>query len=189
MKESRENSRRKNITSLVFASLFAALISAGTFLAIPFAPVPLVMQNMFAILSGIVLGPVPGAASVGLFVVAGALGAPVFAGGKAGLAVLLGPTGGFLPGYIIGAFVAGLIAGRPVPGIKTPVWKIGVAVAAGFLAVYVPGLFRLRHFTESWQQAFIVGFFPFIAGDAVKGIIAVIVAGRLRSTATQLLSR
>ncbi|MCL2609588.1 MAG: biotin transporter BioY [Treponema sp.] len=173
---------------MVFVALFAALIAAGAFLIVPVGPVPVVLQNMFALLAGLVLGPALGAGAAALFVAAGAVGAPVFGGGGAGLASLLGPTGGYLLGYILGAFVSGLIAGSPKPERKTPALRLALAVAAGILAVYVPGLVALSRFV-GWDRVLIAGFVPFIAGDAVKGILAVLVARRLRRTAAALLSR
>jgi len=183
--------RNKKVLSLVFVALFAAIISAGALLAIPIGPVPIALQNFFTLLSGLVLGPVLGAAAVGLFLVAGAVGAPVFAnsGSSMGMARLLGPTGGFLFGYLLSALVAGLIVGAPQAGKKIPVWRYVVAVAAGLLIVYMPGLIRLHWYLQiSWSQTFAAGLIPFIPGDAIKGVIAGLIAPRLRKTAAQLLS-
>ena len=90
----------------VFTALFAALICAGSVIAIPAGPVPIVLQNAFAVLAGLLLGPIQGAGAVGLFLIAGALGLPVFSGGKGGFAVFAGPTGGYLAGYFFAALVA-----------------------------------------------------------------------------------
>jgi biotin transport system substrate-specific component len=172
--------RRRN-TGLVLAALFGALIAAGAFIAIPlpFSPVPVVLQNLFSLLAGLVLGPTLGAAAVGLYLLAGIIGAPVFAGATGGIARALGPTGGFLLGYLFSAFTAGLIAGRPRRE-AVPLWRIILAVAAGLLIVYVPGLLRLRFALGSWAKALVSGFLPFILGDAVKGVIAVLITPRLR---------
>jgi biotin transport system substrate-specific component len=181
----------KKILSLVFVALFAAIISAGGLIAIPIGPVPIALQNFFTLLSGLVLGPVLGTASVGPFLAAGAIGAPVFAnnGSPMGIARMLGPTGGFFFGYLLGALVAGLIVGAPRPGVKTQVWRYVVAVAAGLLIVYVPGLIRLKWVLNiSWPQTFAAGLIPFLPGDALKGVIAGLIAPRLRKTAAQLLS-
>jgi len=181
--------KNKKILSLVFVALFAAIIAAGALIAIPIGPVPIALQNFFTLLSGLVLGPVLGAAAVGMFLAAGAVGAPVFAGGSSGLARLLGPTGGFLLGYLLGALAAGLIVGAPRNGVKTPVWRYIVAVAAGLLIVYIPGLIRLKWVLNiSWTQTFISGLVPFLPGDALKGVVAGLIAPRLRKTAAQLLS-
>jgi biotin transport system substrate-specific component len=168
-------------TGLVLAALFGALIAAGTFIAIPLplSPVPVVLQNLFSLLAGLVLGPLLGAAAVGLYLLAGIIGAPVFAGAAGGIARVLGPTGGFLLGYLLSAFTAGLIVGRPRREAVSR-RRIILAVLAGLLIVYVPGLIRLRFALDSWTKALVSGFLPFIPGDAVKGIIAVLITPRLR---------
>ena len=184
--------RPQLVTSLVFTAMFAALISAGAFIGIPIGPVPIVLQNMFTLLAGLVLGPFLGASAVGLFIVAGALGIPVFAnnGSPMGIARLIGPSGGYIFGYLLGAVVAGLIVGVPRAGQKTQAWRLVLAVAAGMLAVYVPGLLRLKSYLGiSWAQTFATGFVPFMIGDALKGIAAALAAPRLRRIAAQLITR
>ncbi|MDR2746781.1 MAG: biotin transporter BioY [Treponema sp.] len=174
--------KRRRISGLVLAALFGALIAAGTFISIPlpFSPVPVVLQNLFSLLAGLVLGPALGAAAVGLYLLAGIIGAPVFAGASGGIARALGPTGGFLLGYLFSAFTAGLIAGRPRRGTQVPLRRIILAVLAGLLVIYLPGLLRLRFAVGSWGKALIAGFLPFIPGDAIKGAAAVLIAPRLR---------
>jgi biotin transport system substrate-specific component len=184
------SAKRKTFTALVLSSLFAALISAGTFISIPlpFSPIPIVMQNFFALLSGLILGPLFGAATVALYLTAGALGAPVFAGAAGGIAHFAGPTGGFLFGYLLSGFIAGLISGYPRRGVQSPLWRIIAATAAGFLIVYVPGVIWLNYIlNKGWAAALAAGFLPFIAGDIVKGVIAVLIAGRLRRAAAAAL--
>ncbi|GHV90541.1 BioY family transporter [Spirochaetia bacterium] len=184
--------KRRAITGITLVALFGALTAAGTFISIPlpFSPVPIVLQNLFALLAGLILGPVLGAAAVGLYLIAGTIGAPVFAGATGGIARLIGPTGGFLFGYILAAFTAGLIAGRPRPDVKTPLWRIIIAAAAGLLIVYVPGVIRLKFALDAgWGKALGAGFFPFIIGDAIKAVIAVIIAPRLRRAAADQLGQ
>jgi biotin transport system substrate-specific component len=182
--------QRQIIVSLTFIALFAALISAGGFMVIPIGPIPIALQNLFTLLSGMVLGPLFGAASVGLFIAAGLIGAPVFAnnGSPMGIARIVGPTGGYLLGYILAALVAGFIAGFLRSGEKIPLWRIFFAAAAGMLVVYVPGLIRLKmYMNATWAQTLTAGFYPFIIGDAVKACIAGFISPRLRRTAAQLL--
>ncbi|MDR0601757.1 MAG: biotin transporter BioY [Treponema sp.] len=185
--------KRKAVLRLSLAALFAALIAAGTFIAVPpfpYSPVPIVLQNLFALLSGLILGPITGSAAVALYLLAGALGAPVFAGASGGFVHLMGPTGGFLFGYLLSAFSAGIIAGSPSAGKKTPLWRIILAAVAGLLAVYVPGVVRLKFALDgTWSKALLAGFVPFIPGDIIKGVIAVIAAPRLRRAAGDLLDR
>ena len=178
--------KRRAIAGLTLTALFAALIAAGTFIVIPlpFSPVPVVLQNLFALLGGLILGPVPGGAAAALYLIAGAVGAPVFAGATGGFVHFFGPTGGFLAGYLLSAVTAGIIAGPPKNGLKTPPWRIILAVAAGLLVIYIPGVIRLKYVIDkSWTTALAAGFLPFIIGDLLKGAAAVLIAPRLRRAA------
>ncbi|MDR0586623.1 MAG: biotin transporter BioY [Treponema sp.] len=183
-------SNRRVITRITFVALFSALIAGGTFIAIPlpFSPVPIVLQNLFIVLAGLVLGPALGAAAAGLYLLAGALGLPVFAGAVGGAAHFLGPTGGFLAGYFFSALAAGLAAGRPKAGKTAPLFRLILASACGFLVVYVPGLAWLYRLMGNWAAVFAAGFFPFLIGDALKAVSAVAVASRLRRAAADKLA-
>jgi biotin transport system substrate-specific component len=165
------------LRNLVLASLMAALTSVGAYIHIPLGPVPIVLQNLFVLLAGLLLGPRWGAASIGVYVLVGACGLPVFAGGKGGLATLAGPTGGYLAGFVMGALVAGWIAHR---GPRRVVWDV-VAVALGSLVIYACGIPWLKLVTAwSWDKALSVGLAPFVLGDAVKAIVAVMLSKALR---------
>ena len=181
---------RRAITQTTMVALFAALTSAGAFVAIPlpFSPVPITLQNLFAVLSGLILGPLRGGAAAALFLIAGALGAPVFAGATGGFAHFFGATGGFLLGYLAAALTAGFIAGRPRGSRRISLPRIILAVLAGFLVVYVPGVIRLKIVLDTdWGKAFALGFIPFAIGDVLKGIAAVLIAPRLRRAAAEQL--
>jgi biotin transport system substrate-specific component len=176
-------SQRRTIIRITLTALFAALIAAGTFIAIPIpgSPIPVVLQNMFALLSGLILGPLLGSAAVGLYLIAGAIGAPVFAGASGGFARFLSPTGGFLIGYLLMALVAGCIVGRSRSQYQAPLWRIVLGIIAGLLALYVPGVIQLKFaIDDTWQGAIAKGFLPFIVGDILKGILAGIITPRLR---------
>lgn len=177
------SARRKAISGLTLIALFAALTATGTFIAIPlpFSPVPIVLQNLFVILAGLILGPVKGGLAVALYLAAGAIGAPVFAGATGGFTRFFGPTGGFLLGYLLSALVAGAIAGQPKAGAAAPLWRIILAAVLGLLSGYLLGIPWLKHVLDTtWLGAFTAGFFPFLIGDTVKGVIAVLIAPRLR---------
>jgi len=177
---------RQKLSALVITALFAALVCAGSFIAVPLGPVPVTLQNFFALLAGLVLGPVLGPAAVGLFILAGVAGLPVFANNTMGLARLLGPTGGYLFGYLLGAFVAGLAAGFPKQGEKIKIPRLVTAAVLGILAVYIPGLIRLKFSLDlTWPETFVTGFYPFLPGDAVKIVIAVLITPRLRRAAAR----
>ncbi|MEL3899612.1 biotin transporter BioY [Treponema phagedenis] len=163
--------------NLIFSAIFAAVVCAGWVITIPVGPVPIVLQNALAILSGMLLGPVYGGLAVLLFLFAGALGLPVFAGGSGGIAVLAGPTGGFLIGYFLGAVVAGLISiivmKKDCP-ILISLILLSLAAVCGFLTVYVPGVPWLKvALGLTWADAFLKGFVPFIIPGLIKAAIIV----------------
>ncbi|MDR2730943.1 MAG: biotin transporter BioY [Treponema sp.] len=175
------------ITLTVF---FAALTAGGAYIAFPVGPIPITMQNLFILLSGLVLGPVTGAAAVVLYLLAGILNFPVFAMGSGGISRFTGPAGGYFAGYLFAAITAGLIAGRPKADTSVKTFQIRIIIAeiAGLLVSYIPGLiwYKIRMNTD-WIKTFRTGLIPFIIGDTLKGIIAVLVAPGLRRIAAVFL--
>lgn len=160
---------------LVWASLMAALLAVGSYLHFPLWGVPFSLQMLFVFLAGLALGPAWGAASVALYILAGLVGLPVFAGGKSGLAVLLGPTGGYIFGFLACAVIMGLSArGKgPVPWVRGLAWGLGA-----ILAIYVPGVLQLKAILGlGWDEALTIGVAPFIPLDIIK-LIAAIAAQR-----------
>lgn len=169
----------RDIQLTVYASLFAALIALGAYLAvpIPISPVPIILQNLFVLLAGLLLGPRWGFASVGIYLFAGAVGLPVFTGGKGGLAHFLGPTGGYLLGFAACAFVTGSIA----HSTDTNRVRDSLAVLAGVVITYAFGVPWLKiSASMSWEKALFAGMLPFLPGDAVKAVSAVILGRTLR---------
>lgn len=190
MKE--QNTKTGTHMQAAVLAVFAALIAAGCFIAVPIGPVPIVLQNMLAILAGCVLGGAQGAAAVGLFLVAGCIGLPVFSGARGGIAAVTGPTGGFLVGYFFAALIAGSVVGKPLadekPFEKKRLLTIAAAGLAGFAAVYVPGTYQYMRLTgSSPAAAFSACVLPFLPGDAVKLLILVPAAARLRPVAARYL--
>ena len=166
-----------HIRMMVFASLMAALIAIGSYLSIPIGPVPIVLQNLFVLLAGLLLGSRWGAAAVGVFLLAGACGLPVFAGGAGGIGRFAGPTGGYLIGFLIATFVVGLLTERAKPRLILDV----AAMVAGTLVIYAFGVPWLKVVTGmSLSKALMVGMVPFLVGDALKIAAAVLIARALR---------
>ncbi len=159
----------------VYAALFAALIAAGAFIAIPVGPVPIVLQNLFVLLAGLILGPRWGVYSVALYLLMGGFGFPVFAGGTGGIGRLFGPTGGYLFGYLPAVFVAGLISEQ----LNKTRAGDAAAMVAGSAMVYGAGIPWLKFATGmAWDKAIMAGMVPFIPGDLVK-IVAAVFAARI----------
>lgn len=189
----------KNILRSSFIALFAAIICIGCFMRIPLGPVPIVLQNMLCILTAVILGGIYGGAPSLLFIIAGVIGLPVFSGGTSGYAVLVGPTGGFIIGYFVGAVVAALIAGKPSVEekklTKVYVIRICVAVFAGMVILYVPGVIHFVRWASRagkvpvGQSAFAYTMgacvIPFIPGDILKILICIPVAVKIRPVLAQ----
>jgi biotin transport system substrate-specific component len=146
----------------------AALTAAGGAVAIPvnpLSPVPITMQTLFVLLSGLILGPKAGAASSGLYLLAGIVGLPVFAGGKGGLAVLIGPTGGFLIGFPLASAISGLAKRIPPPSYPV-IWAfclLATAVTLGLGAVWLSESLDI-----GLKKALAAGVLPFIPGGLLK---------------------
>lgn len=162
----------------IHAAVFTALIIIGTFIRIPFAPVPIVLANFFAILSGLLLGPLWGGASVGLYLLLGAAGLPVFSAGG-GAALFLGPTGGYLVGYFAAAVVAGLLSSRG----KENTAIIAAAATGAACVIYLIGvpwlMWRIGAASGNpvpLSRALAIGLYPFIPGDILKITALVVVA-------------
>jgi biotin transport system substrate-specific component len=163
--------------AIAYAALFAALIAASSFVAIPLGPVPFTLQVLFVLLAGLVLGPRGGALAVGAYLVLG-LVAPVYAGGTSGVGVLFGPTGGYLWGFLLGAVCAGAVARRAGPGIP----GLTVAALAGLVPVYALGTAWLAlQLQLSLSQAAAAGVVPFVGADVLKAIAAAVAARSLLS--------
>ena len=114
--------KETSLRGMAYASMFGALTAVGAYIMIPLPPVPITLQTLFVNLAGALLGGYLGALSQVVYILLGVIGLPVFAGGKAGAGVLLGPTGGYLIGFVVGAFVIGkLTTIRKKPGL---VWLI-----------------------------------------------------------------
>jgi len=161
----------------VYASLLAALTAAGAYLSIPIGPVPIVLQNMFVLLSGLLLGSRWGFASVGVYILAGAFGLPVFAGGLGGISRIAGPTGGYLLGYLPAVYVIGLITEKTKKNIVFDV----IAMVCGCIIIYVCGVTWLKVLTGmTWSKTLMVGMYPFVIGDVLKIAAAAVIAKGLR---------
>lgn len=181
------NSETGTSKKIVFTALFAALTAVCGFISIPVpgTPIPIVLQNMLVVLTGLMLGPVWGVAATVLFLAAGALGLPVFSGGTGGVARLMGPTGGFLYGYALATLAAGLIAQRPKYGVRTPVLRLVLATVLGFVVMYIPGVLHfMRVMDKTFSQTMTLCVIPYIPGDIVKMVVAVLLSSKLRTTAS-----
>jgi biotin transport system substrate-specific component len=161
----------RDVVTVVAASL---LLTLSAKVQVPFYPVPMTMQTLVVIGLGLALGPVRGAAAVALYLLQGALGLPVFAGTPEkgiGLAYMMGPTGGYLLGYLPAALLAGWLAKRGWD--RNPLSAMAAALLAGAV-IYVPGLLWLGSVIGFDKPVLAFGLYPFIPGDIAKALLAAI---------------
>jgi len=145
-------------------------IALGAQVAVPMFPVPMTLQTLAVLMVGLTYGARLGAVTLVAYLLEGALGLPVFANGGAGLATLMGPTGGYLFGFIAAAFAVGWLAEK---GWDKNIVLVALAMAIGNLVLYVPGLIQLKLVTGgAWASVWTWGAGPFLLGDAVKLVIA-----------------
>lgn len=162
---------------MVYASLMAALTAVGAYIAIPIGPVPIVLQNLFVMLTGLLLGSRWGLISIGIYLLAGAVGLPVFAGGTGGIGKFLGPTGGYLIGFAAAVYLIGLISERGRGSVVVDV----LAMLAGSLVIYALGVGWLKVVTSmSLAKAASIGMLPFLIGDALKIAAAIPITRAVR---------
>ena len=181
---------RKITKAIVFTALFAALIAACAFISIPVpgTPIPIVLQNMMVVLSGMLIGPILGTASTLLFIIAGILGLPVFSGGTGGFAKIMGPTGGFIIGYAIAALVAGLILGRPRLDGKKHIARIIIAAVCGFVVMYIPGVLHfMNSLDKTFSETMALCVIPYIPGDLIKMVLCILISIPVRRTAASFI--
>ena len=155
---------------LAVAGSMALWVSAKV--QIPFFPVPMTMQTLVVLLIGMAYGWKLGAATVGLYLLQGVAGLPVFAGTPEkgiGLLYMMGPTGGFLVGFVLAAALVGYLAQR---GWDRNMGTTALAMLLGNAIIYVPGLLWLGS-VVGWDKPVLQwGMTPFLIGDLAKLIIA-----------------
>lgn len=163
---------------VVYAGLFAALTAVCAQVTIPFYPVPFTLQVLGVLLTGVVLKGRTAALSQAIYLVMGAVGLPVFHGRTGGLHAFIGPTGGYLAGFLLAAWIVGRMTERPEGrrGLRG-----ALAMAAGLAAVYVPGVLVLSFHVGSLQRAAVAGFLAFLPADAIKAAVAYAVGRGLES--------
>jgi len=162
------------------AALTGLLAQARFYL--PWSPVPLTAQTFGVLLAGVMLGSWWGGVSMALYAGLGAAGLPWFQGWSGGIAYLAGPTGGYIIGFIFAALFLGYFTDRYVKARRFPA-MLGLMFFSSFVLVYGPGLLQLGLWLDlvkgepvSFGHLLMIGAVPFLAGDAVKCVIAALIA-------------
>ncbi len=159
------SSLRRDVALILLGSWLVALLAQ---LEIPLFPVPITGQTFAVLLVGALLGRRRGALALLIYLAQGAAGLPVFAGGSAGIARLLGPTGGYLIGFVAAAYIVCWLSERDW---DRHLLSAALAMLVGNSVIYVFGLAWLARFV-GWPDLVEVGLFPFIIGDALKIALA-----------------
>lgn len=162
---------------IVLAALFAALMAVCSQIQIPLPMVPINLALFAVHLCGALLGAKWGALSISAYVLLGLVGAPVYAGFASGPAALFGKTGGYILGYILSAFLVGLLSRRigfTFKGLCLSM-LVGVVACYAFGTVWFMAVTGLNLMTS---LAYCV--IPFLPGDAVKIVLAALLALRLK---------
>jgi biotin transport system substrate-specific component len=149
---------------------------------LPWTPVPITGQTFAALLAGVLLGRWWGGISQAIYVILGAVGIPWFAGATGGYSVLIGPSGGYLIGFIFGALFVGHFIDKYIKA-RGLLSLFCLMLFANFVLIYAPGLIQLgiwfrfiKGTSPTPWQLLSMGAIPFIIGDIIKVVAAATLA-------------
>jgi biotin transport system substrate-specific component len=158
-------------------AVMAALLCVLGPLAIPIGPVPFSLAVLVICLTAVLLGAKRAAAAVALYLLIGFAGLPVFTGFAGGPGKMLGPTGGYMIGYVFLALLGGWAADR-YPGSA---FLQFAGMCAGLAVLYAFGTVWLVHLTKlPLDKALRVAVYPFVPVDAVKAVLAIVFGRALK---------
>ena len=173
------------ICNMLGVLTFVLLTVFGAFIRIPlpFTPVPITAQTLFVLFSGLCLGARLGLLSQLTYVFLGVVGLPVFSGGATGILHLLGPTGGYLFGFCLGAFVTGWL----VKFNRDSFLWVLFSVLLGCVTLYVAGVLHLVIlFGIGIKKAIYLGVFPFVILEILKILLASAVYIKLKARTNRI---
>ncbi|MEJ2292205.1 MAG: biotin transporter BioY [Deinococcales bacterium] len=161
---------RSALRAAVQVAAGVLFLTALAQLRVQLGPVPFTGQTLGVLLLGTAYGLGLGTLTTGAYVLLGALGLPLFTGWQGGVAHLMGPTGGYLVGFVLAAALLGWLAER---GWDRSYGRTVAAMLLAEVAIYVPGLLWLHGLVGGWAQTLALGLVPFLLGDALKMAVAV----------------
>lgn len=175
----------KTVCRLCGVSAFVVMIALSAFVRIPlpFTPVPLTLQTMFVLLAGAFLGANLGGITLLSYSLLGVSGVPLFTGAGSGLLYLLGPTGGYLFGFLL----AGLFTGKFIKFSGNSFsGTFGLFCLADLLILASGSLWLKLMLKVSLSQSLLIGFLPFVFGDLLKAFAAALVYLKLKNRAKEV---
>ena len=163
------NNQQLKLRAMIITALFAAIIGVLAQMTIPLPVVPITGQTLAIGLAATILGSRLGLLSVVLYIIIGAAGVPVFAEMKAGFAVLIGPTGGYLVGFIPAVYIIGLYLEKTSFNFIQAM----VANSLGMIITLLFGTIWLKYAADlSWTAALTGGLTPFVVVGLIKAGLA-----------------
>jgi biotin transport system substrate-specific component len=165
---------------ITYIGLFVAVMAVCSWISVPMT-IPFTMQTFAVFLTAALLGTRLGTITVAAYMLLGAVGLPVFSGFKGGLGVLMGPTGGYIIGFIFTALITGTMIERFGRGriMMAASMLVGLAVCYAFGTVWFLKVYANTKGAVSVATALGWCVIPYILPDCVKILLAVTVAERL----------
>src|SRR6266404_1513699 len=163
---------------VILIALGTALLTLSAKVNLPLPYVPMTLQTLVVLMLGAAYGWRLGSATVMAYLAEGAIGLPVFAGPVGGLAPLVGPTAGYLAGFVAAAFVTGWLSER---GWDRSIALLFAAMAAGHIIILAAGFALLAVAMKlGFEKAWLVGIAPFIAASLVKNALGAALVPAIR---------
>ena len=157
----------REIVLVATGSILIAL-AAQFYFPLPFSPVPITGQTFAVLLLAALYGHNRGGLTVLTYLILGIAGRPVFASGTFGIATIIGPTGGYLVGFLPAAYIVGLLSKK---GWDRKVWTTATSMIIGNVIIYLAGITWLSGFV-GWDNVLQLGLIPFLIGDGAKIALA-----------------
>ncbi len=170
--------RNKTVDAVIGVTFFIIATTLGAYIRIPVpgTPVPITLQTFFVVLSGAVLGSRLGLFSQAGYIFLGAAGLPVFQGYAFGYSHILGPTGGYLIGFMAASFLVGKILEKE----REDLFKITASFAIGNVVLYTLGIIWLMLIYKiSFVNAILIGVLPFFTIELAKIFLAAVVYSKI----------
>lgn len=170
------------VRDLVRVGFFTSLTIIGAMISIDLGTIPITMQTVCVLLSGLVLGPRLGTYSQISYLLLGLIGLPVFAGGRGGLQSLVSPSFGFILGFVIAAYVTGFIVER----LGYSSFNIILSLIVGTVVIFLVGIAYMDFILNGYlnkdlnmMEILKIGLIPFIPGEILKISLGSLVAIRI----------